>query len=132
MILDFVSGETPAEVAGDLCLIGAGAVGLAIGLEFADTRARVLVIEGGGEHPEPDTQRLYESELRGLRCTTVVSGRARIFGGTTTTWAGQALPLDEGVLQLLEAERLGCGQIDLHPQVPSRSGLTIAMFAHIV
>ena len=96
MILDFVSGEAPSEFASDLCLIGAGAVGIAIGLEFADTRARVLVIEGGGEHPEPDTQRLYESELRGLRCTTVVSGRARIFGGTTTTWAGQALPLDEG------------------------------------
>ena len=95
MILDFVSGETPADFASDLCLIGAGAVGIAMGLEFAHTRARVLVVEGGGEHPEPDTQRLYESTLRGLRCTTVLSGRARIFGGTTTMWAGQALPLDE-------------------------------------
>jgi choline dehydrogenase-like flavoprotein len=96
MILDFVSGETPAEFASDLCLIGAGAVGIAMGLEFAGTRSRVLVLEGGGERSEPDTQRLYDSELRGLRCTTAVSGRARIFGGTTTMWAGQALPLDDG------------------------------------
>ncbi len=95
MILDFASTDTPTELDADLCIVGAGAAGIAIALEFVGTRMAVLVVESGGERPEADTQRLYDSELRGLRCATVHDGRARVFGGTTTVWAGQSLPLDE-------------------------------------
>lgn len=108
MILDFDSAAAPTEIDADLCLVGAGAAGIALALEFAGAggavppgpgwRAagqRVVVLESGGESSEPATQRLYESELRGLPCATVHEGRARVFGGTTTMWAGQALALDE-------------------------------------
>ena len=94
MILDFAYAGTPAELDADLCIVGAGAVGIAIALEFVGTRLRVVVLESGGERPEPDTQRLYDSRLLGLGPSTVHEGRARVFGGTTTMWAGQALPLD--------------------------------------
>jgi choline dehydrogenase-like flavoprotein len=95
MILDFESHEVPSDLEADLCIVGAGAVGLAVALEFTRTRHRVVVLEGGGEEPEPHTQGLYQSDLRGVRCSTVHDGRARIFGGTTTMWAGQALPLED-------------------------------------
>jgi len=95
VILDFASRGVPDHLVADLCVVGAGAVGIAIALEFARTRSRVVVVESGGGHAEPETERLGESELRGLRCSASVSGRARIFGGTTTLWAGQALPLGE-------------------------------------
>jgi choline dehydrogenase-like flavoprotein len=95
MILDFESPESPVDVDADLCIVGAGAVGIAMALEFVRTRRRVIVVEGGGERPEAVAQRLCESDLRGLPCSSVRDGRARVFGGTTTMWAGQALPLDE-------------------------------------
>jgi choline dehydrogenase-like flavoprotein len=95
MIRDFASTDVPADFDSDLCIVGAGAVGIAIALEFCKAPHRVVVLESGGEHRERETQRLYDSELRGLRCSTVHEGRARVFGGTTTMWAGQALPLDE-------------------------------------
>jgi choline dehydrogenase-like flavoprotein len=95
MILDFDSADAPSEIDVDLCIAGAGAAGIALALEFAGTGQRVVVLESGGEAFEPETQRLYDSELRGLPCATVHEGRARRFGGTTTMWAGQALALDE-------------------------------------
>jgi choline dehydrogenase-like flavoprotein len=95
VIVDFACGGTPAELEADLCIVGAGAVGIAIALEFVGTRSRVVVVESGGERPEPDTERLYESQLLGLHASTIHDGRARVFGGTTTMWAGQAMPLDQ-------------------------------------
>jgi choline dehydrogenase-like flavoprotein len=94
MILDFDSTEVPSEIDADLCIAGAGAAGIALALEFAGAGQRVVVLESGGECFEPETQCMYESELRGLPCVTVHEGRARRFGGTTTMWAGQALALD--------------------------------------
>jgi choline dehydrogenase-like flavoprotein len=95
VILDFARGDTPAHLDTDLCIVGAGAAGIALALEFANTRISVVLLESGGERPESDTQRLYDAELRGLPCATVHDGRARVFGGTTTMWAGQAMKLSE-------------------------------------
>jgi choline dehydrogenase-like flavoprotein len=95
MIVDFARAQAPTRFDADLCIVGAGAAGIAIALEFTRTRIKVVLLEGGGERPESDSQGLYHSELRGLRCSTVLDGRARVLGGTTTLWAGQALPLDE-------------------------------------
>ena len=95
MILDFDSTDAPTEIDADLCIAGAGAAGIALALEFGGAGQCVVVLESGGESFEPETQRLYDSELCGLPCATVHEGRARRFGGTTTMWAGQALALDE-------------------------------------
>jgi choline dehydrogenase-like flavoprotein len=95
VIVDFASRGVPDHFVADLCVVGAGAVGIAIALELAHTRSRVVVAESGGERTEPETESLGESELRGLRSSTAVAGRARVLGGTTTLWAGQALPLSE-------------------------------------
>lgn len=95
MIVDFYSADAPTEIDADLCIVGAGAAGIALALEFVGAGERVVVLESGGESFEPETQRLYDSELCGLPCVSVHEGRARRFGGTTTMWAGQALALDE-------------------------------------
>ena len=94
MIVDFAGTDAAANLDADLCLVGAGAVGIATALEFVGTRLRIVVLESGGDRPEPDTQRLYDAVLHGLRCATVHDGRVRTLGGTTTLWAGQALRLD--------------------------------------
>lgn len=77
----------------DLCIVGAGAAGLMIAREFLRTGTQVVLVESGGWAARDDTQDLYRGEVerpfRGLQ-----AGRARVFGGTTTLWGGQCIPLD--------------------------------------
>ena len=77
----------------DLCVIGSGAAGIAIAREFLGSSHSVLVLEGGGQAMEPQCQETYRSEVVGLKHDGIHAGRARVFGGTTTLWAGQAMPL---------------------------------------
>jgi choline dehydrogenase-like flavoprotein len=99
MIRDFAEFSDGAEVAADICIVGAGAAGITLAREFIGTRFSVLMLEGGGLEAEAETQKLYESEVAGLPHTGVREGRARVFGGTTTLWGGQALRLDDFDLQ---------------------------------
>jgi choline dehydrogenase-like flavoprotein len=77
----------------DLCVIGSGAAGIALAREFLHTKYSIVVLEAGGLSYETKSQDPYRSKVVGLPHTGVHSGRVRIFGGTTTLWAGQALPL---------------------------------------
>jgi choline dehydrogenase-like flavoprotein len=77
----------------DVCIIGAGAAGIAMAREFIGTSYSVTVLEGGGPVFEPASQEPYKSEITGLGHSGIHTGRARVLGGTTTMWAGQALPL---------------------------------------
>jgi choline dehydrogenase-like flavoprotein len=95
LIEDFNTFNDGTVVTADVCIVGAGAAGITIAREFLGTRHKVLLLEGGGFDPEADTQKLYESEVVGLAHTGVHDGRARIFGGTTTLWGGQALRFDD-------------------------------------
>src|SRR5216684_6405838 len=95
MIGDFAEFDDGAAVAADICIVGGGAAGITLAREFIGTRFTVLMLEGGGLEAEAETQKLYDSEVVGLPHTGIHEGRARIFGGTTTLWGGQALRLDE-------------------------------------
>jgi choline dehydrogenase-like flavoprotein len=99
MIRDFAGFDDGASAAADICIVGGGAAGITIAREFIGTRFSVLMLEGGGLEAEAETQKLYESEVVGLPHTGVHEGRARVFGGTTTLWGGQALRLDAFDLQ---------------------------------
>jgi len=94
MITDFQDHSTPSEFDADVCIVGAGAAGIALALDFDGGPYGTLVLESGGLAPEPATQALYDSAVVGLSHNGIHGGRARTFGGTTTLWAGQALPLD--------------------------------------
>ena len=66
-------------------------------LQFVDGGHRVLLVESGGDRYEAEVQRLCDSECNAeLMRRSLREGRARVFGGTTTLWAGQVMPLDEG------------------------------------
>ena len=99
MIKDFADFDDGATLQADVCIVGSGAAGITIAREFLGTRLDVLMLEGGGLEAEEETQKLYESEVVGLPHTGVHEGRARVFGGTTTLWGGQALRLDAFDLQ---------------------------------
>jgi choline dehydrogenase-like flavoprotein len=78
----------------DLCVVGAGAAGITIAKEFADTKFDVTLLESGGFTREPAVQSLYEGTNTGLPYFPLQQARLRYFGGTTNHWSGLCAPLD--------------------------------------
>src|SRR5882724_1713618 len=95
MIKDFLEFNDQTTVNSDLCIVGAGAAGITIAREFLGTARTVVVLESGGLSSDRETHKLYDSEIVGLPHTGIHEGRARVFGGTTTLWGGQALRLSD-------------------------------------
>ena len=94
MIYDLQS-DSPVSLCADVCIVGAGAAGIALAVELARRGKRVLLLEGGGSNLKDETQEPYRSEIAGLPHRGVHDGRFRVHGGTTTQWGGQILELDE-------------------------------------
>lgn len=88
-----VSAETLSAGEWDLCIVGAGAVGLALAVQFVATSHRVLVLESGTDAPDDFAADLNEVVSVGLPHDGVTQGRVRAFGGTTRAWGGQLVPL---------------------------------------
>jgi choline dehydrogenase-like flavoprotein len=84
--------ELPLQA--DLCIVGAGAAGIALAREFIGRRCRVVVLESGGLQYSRRVQRLYAGENVGLPNYALTYSRFRTFGGSTTRWQAQCRPLD--------------------------------------
>lgn len=85
----------PASTCADVCIVGAGAAGITLAVEFARKGKRVLLLEGGGATREESSQQLYDSEIIGHTHRGIHTGRIRVKGGTTVRWGGQILELGE-------------------------------------
>ena len=84
-----------AALSADICLIGAGAAGIAMALELAGSARSVLLLESGGLEAEPATQDLYAGSVVDERLHSPPDRyRQRRFGGTTTIWGGRCMPRD--------------------------------------
>ena len=94
MLIDATELTTGHTVEADLCIIGAGAVGIAMALEFNGTNENVVVMESGGLNLDPQTQLLYEGDHVGRSTYPLETNRLRYFGGTTGHWAGHCRPFD--------------------------------------
>ncbi|MFZ0498946.1 MAG: GMC family oxidoreductase [Steroidobacteraceae bacterium] len=79
----------------DVCIVGAGAAGITLALELANSGLGVLLLESGGLKPERGTQQLYEGAVADERLHSLPHRfRQRRFGGSTTIWGGRCVPLD--------------------------------------
>ena len=94
MFIDCRSLEDKRTFDADICIIGAGAAGMSIALEFANKPFNVILLESGGLEPDPDTQSLYEADNIGINYRDLDKARARYFGGSTACWGGWCRPLD--------------------------------------
>ena len=96
MILDFETDELGESWNADVCVVGAGAAGLALAHELLRSGRRVMLLEGGGRSRwERTSQALNKTELRGHRYAGAHSGRFRTLGGSTSAWSGQVMELDD-------------------------------------
>src|ERR1700734_2791354 len=95
MILDANDLPDGTSLQADICIIGAGAAGIAMALRFIGDRRQVLVLESGGLKPERATQDLYAGTVVDERLHSPPDRyRQRRFGGTTTIWGGRCMPFD--------------------------------------
>lgn len=82
-------------IEGDVCIIGAGAAGISMALEWVGTPYNVVVLEGGGFQMEGPMQALYRGESIGEPYQFPLEAvRLHFFGGTTGHWAGWCAPMD--------------------------------------
>lgn len=88
MIQDLRRADSGFRINADLCIVGAGAAGIAIASRFIGTGVQVCLVESGGEEFEPDTQSLYAGESIGHPVNMEV-GRLRELGGSTNHWGGR-------------------------------------------
>lgn len=94
MISDHRTGEPPKELHGDVCIVGSGPAGMTLALELAARGRRVVLLEGGGEEFEEDSQELYRGRVESPGHIDVAYSRLRQFGGTSGHWTGMCAPLD--------------------------------------
>lgn len=80
---------------GDVCIIGAGAAGISMALDWMKTSYTVILLESGGFEYDDQVQDLYIGNGTGQRYYPLRSSRLSLFGGTTGHWAGMCSPFDE-------------------------------------
>ncbi len=82
-----------STITADICIVGAGAAGIAVASELDGDAQTVCVIESGSYGPDENTQALYDLEVEGHPVRERFMSRARYFGGTCNLWAGRTMRL---------------------------------------
>ncbi len=95
MFLDARELADGAEFSCDLCIVGAGAAGIAMARALRGRGLRMIVLESGGFEPDDAVQDLYRGEVVDPFYQPLDETRLRYFGGTTNHWAGYCRPLDD-------------------------------------
>lgn len=88
MHIDANALDDGSLIEGDLCIVGAGAAGISMALEWDGSGHDVVLLEGGGFEVDADMQDLYRGENIGRKYYPLQSSRLHFFGGTTGHWAG--------------------------------------------
>ncbi len=77
-----------------VCIIGGGAAGLTMALEFERRGIDTIVLESGGFSPDPLTMDLYRGENVGIAYHFGDNYRSRFLGGCSNCWGGWCRPMD--------------------------------------
>ena len=83
MFIDSRSIPEDTIIETDVCIIGAGAAGITLALEFKSQPFRVAVLESGGLEFDPGTQSLNAGRNVGHSYLSLEIVRSRYFGGST-------------------------------------------------
>ena len=78
----------------DVCIVGAGPVGLQIGRFLMRSGVKVSIAESGEEKPSLRAQDLNIGSQTGRNAGELRDIRIRQFGGTMHVWGGNCRPLD--------------------------------------
>lgn len=95
MILDGNQVPAGSVLNTGVCVVGGGAAGLTLALEFAECGVDCLLIESGAWADDERTQALYAGAVADPDLHSPTDKyRVRKFGGSTTIWGGRCMPFD--------------------------------------
>ena len=95
MFIDARQVDSGTRMFADICVIGGGAAGISVALQFLGERRSVILLESGGIKFDIVTQALYEGEIAPhCQHSPLDTYRQRRFGGTTAIWGGRCVPFD--------------------------------------
>jgi choline dehydrogenase-like flavoprotein len=94
MHIDARTLDNNSIIEGDICILGAGAAGISIALDWQDSPYKVILLEGGGFEYDEQVQELYAGKTTGQKYFPLKASRLHYFGGTTGHWAGMCSPFD--------------------------------------
>jgi choline dehydrogenase-like flavoprotein len=115
MIRNLLGAGDRQETA-DFVVIGAGTVGLPVGVELAKRLGkRVIVLESGAEEQKEDTHPLNEVVQLSHVYKGAEQGRFRGLGGTSSRWGGALIPFQPADL---DQRHWPIALADLEPFVP--------------
>lgn len=93
MHIDARTLDNGTEIQGDICIVGSGAAGLSMALDWIDSGFKVILLEGRGFEYDDEVQELYAGNSTGQRYYPLRSSRLHYFGGTTGHWGGSVRPM---------------------------------------
>lgn len=94
--------DNHSVIEGDICIIGAGAAGISIALDWINTPYKVILLEGGGFDYDDRVQDLYRGKITGQKYYPLKSARLHYFGGTTGHWGGCCSIFEPGTFKKRE------------------------------
>jgi GMC oxidoreductase/FAD binding domain len=92
--IDARSLPAGSKIYGDVCIVGAGAAGIAIAHELCNQGLKVILLESGSTKLEASIQNLYKGEILDPNHGILDEQRQRQLGGTTNVWGGRCAPFD--------------------------------------
>ena len=94
MLIDLAKASDDLRLEAEICIVGAGAAGVALARDLMKAGRDVCLLEGGGLDFEEKTQSLFKGKNIGMEYYDLDHSRLRFFGGTTNIWGGRSIPLD--------------------------------------
>ena len=94
MLIDLDKATRDMLLEAEICIVGAGAAGVALARDMLRAGRDVCLLEGGGMDFEEQTQSLFAGDNVGMEYYDLDHARLRFFGGTTNIWGGRSVPLD--------------------------------------
>ncbi|HSZ89497.1 MAG TPA: FAD-dependent oxidoreductase [Acetobacteraceae bacterium] len=80
----------------DVCVVGAGPVGIVLALELARLGRSVLLLESGGMHDSKDAQRLADAAIVNPHSHVAMDiAVARRLGGASNLWGGRCVAMED-------------------------------------
>jgi choline dehydrogenase-like flavoprotein len=94
MLIDLEKATDDLLLDAEVCIVGAGAAGVALARDLMKTGRDVCLLEAGGMDYDERTQSLAKGNNIGMEYFELDHSRLRFFGGTTNVWGGRSIPLD--------------------------------------
>jgi choline dehydrogenase-like flavoprotein len=95
MHIDARQLDNHSVIEGDICIIGAGAAGISMALDWENTPYKVILLEGGGFDYDDRVQELYNGKLTAHPYYPMKASRLHYFGGSTGHWGGMCSTFDD-------------------------------------